>query len=245
MRDRDVTYLLDKRLAYVNLLAMTPSTNKAADVKQIYYGESLGDEAHIPREVLELFRFACDDDTRPSIYQRMLIQAVDAMTLVAVATNGHLLAKYTWRDLSLAGYLGSRGGSESAVLINALVAQDAARAVKSAKVVHAFTAGVDLCVGDVPLANFVLRDGGIRFPGWRQVVPPLPADGEDARGVPVIGMDLDYVCLMASYLKAVQGKKEKPIVDLCLPPTSGLMPMIWRRSLPDGKFECVLMPCRV
>ncbi len=206
------------------------------------YATALPGDAVIPHEVLELHRFPGEDHSRPALMQLAIEACPERNELVAIATNGHYLAAYYWRDNTspLWDGLDKRGGSARAVMLAAEPLADVAKAVRKAKLTSAIASSYSLNVLNVSYKMTLRSD--LEYPDWRQVVQPLY---DSPTATPKIGLDLGYVDLARAWIKQCRPSKSKTNCATLHMPSDPLAPMLFRSENEDGRFDFWLMPVRI
>ena len=143
----------------------------------------------LPRAVLELARFACDDTSRPNL-MHVCVHAEGPTIAAAVATNGHYLARM-------------RFNAEVPVGRHLIPAH---RLTEIAKRRSDVEVHVDKLVADgtsVVCGVVLASSGGLSFPDYEQVLPK-ESDYEIPplrKSVPSIGIDFSYVHDVATCVK--------------------------------------------
>jgi DNA polymerase III sliding clamp (beta) subunit (PCNA family) len=122
-------------------------------------------------------RSICKDVTREQLCRLML--SVDGEQLIAVATDGHRLAKYATKCLP-------HTDTPDTCLISLAVVKDLYRAIKKMKggVVIVDTSDRSIRVSGGAKGGFVFNypaHDGVIFPPYRQVIPQMEGDREGVR----------------------------------------------------------------
>lgn len=193
--------------------------------------------ARIPREAFELWRMCSTDGNRFSIL-RLHIQRADASAkVVAVATDGHQMATYTWIDRALWCEL------EQPIQVERDTAKDLCKQLKKFEREQCALTGAALLDKEVRVGGNTTEivtgsDRVGNFPNFEQVIPPRAVDRKPA---PCVGVDLQFLA-NAYDLLAAMAPKEPACVELYLGDHNA--PIRLEASLPNGIYVGVVMPVR-
>jgi len=187
------------------------------------------DDLELPKPVLELWRFCSPDEQRGNL-GFVKIEFVKGKA-TAVATNGHILAKFEWSIMN--------ADFDDSVLIPAATCK---AACKHWRKNSRSTLSIENDQGvierkDLLESNEFDEPGDINFPDWRQVWPQ-----QLSKKFAPFGIDATYVGILAGYMKK-SGSKNTYVTIRGKYPES---PIIFDGGyLLDGSFEALIMPVRI
>jgi hypothetical protein len=170
---------------------------------------------HIPREALELWRFAATDMDRSHLCVWRL--EPHGGEVAAVTTNGHVLGCYTWvSEEKLQGPIHFPAADVGWIIKN--------------KIEDAKLLGDTLALG----GRLVHAVDAPKFPEWRQVLPDA-----DALDPEPFGIDVAYMERVTDYLRAI-GMSTIVLAR----PTDPMGPVEFTTEYVEG-LRILIMPARV
>lgn len=196
-------------------------------------------DIHLPVNVLELARFACDDPSRPAALGMIEIKTMGEGRVRAASTDGHVAALFSWQQPDIVENI-------------YLKAKDVQKALKAVPKKARLEGGVwdrkGLALSGMPAIPIGTAFEG-EYPDIEQIVPKeqltlVGYEGEKFPRGAQVGFDLDLLIGAREYISACNHKHACMMFTLHDQDGPGRLDMDVYDAL-YGKFTFIIMPVRI